>query len=120
MKQIAVALIVCLSITCRPSAAQDSPSACSPPRSWPQPGAKPGHPDADFAACLSDRAYNARNVHVPVAAAANGVIAQCDVEVDRFEGAMTAPADSDSPSVQQAVMQHATAAVVRYRQCVGR
>ena len=120
MKPTAIALTVCLLAACRPSAAQDSLSTCSPPAPWPQPGAAPGHPDAEFAACLDDRAYKARNVQVPVAAAANGIIAQCDVEVDHFEGAMVAPGDSDRQSVQADVLQQATAAVVRYRQCVGR
>jgi hypothetical protein len=120
MKPTAIALTVCLLAACRPSAAQDNPSACSPPAPWPPAGAIRGHPDAEFAACLADRAYKVRNVHVPVAAAANGVIAECDVEVDHFEGAMVAPGDSDKDSVQQGVLQQATATVVRYRQCVGR
>ena len=120
MKPTAIALTVSLLAGCHPSAAQDCSAACSPPTPWPQTDAVRGHPDAEFAACLDDRAYKARDVHVPVAAAANGIIAQCDVEVDRLEGAMVAPGDSDRQSVQRDALQQATAAVVRYRQCVGR
>jgi hypothetical protein len=55
---------------------------------------------------------------------ANGLVAQCRVEVDRFEGATIAASETGSAQERQAADQEAllqaTAAINQYRQCVGR
>lgn len=117
-------LAVCLVAGCHAASAQGGADSCAPPPAWQAPGARPGQPAAEFAACLKDKAYAARNLNVPLEAAANGIIAQCSVEVDRFEGAMVSPGESGSDEKIQAEeqddMQRASAAVTQYRHCVGR
>ena len=94
---------------------------CAPPTAWPQPGATPGHPDAAFAACLEDRAYKARGVPVPVRSKVAGVIAQCEVEVDRFEGAMifggAAGSDEQRDAVERRATRLAPTAIRAYQPC---
>ena len=122
MRRWMAALGFCLLAGCHPATAQGGAGSCAAPPAWQQAGAK-GHPETEFPACLLDKAYDARNVHVPVEAAANGIIAQCSVEVDRIEGGMVSPGESGSDQKMQADeqqdMQEATAAVTQYRHCVG-
>jgi hypothetical protein len=109
---------------CHPATAQGGSAACAPPPPWPQAGARPGQPDAELAACLSDRAYRARDVAVPLASKTAGVIAQCEVEVDRFEGAMifggATGSDEQVEATERRAEQLATAAVLAYQPCADR
>src|SRR5579871_2770725 len=91
----------CLTAACHQASAKVG-DACAPPPPWRSPGANPGQPAAEFAACLKDKAYDARSVHVPLEAAANGIIAECSVDVDRFEGAMVSPGESGPDQKMQA------------------
>lgn len=116
-------LALCLSCGCHPVAAQDGASSCAAPTPWREADAKPGQPQAELAACLRDQAYQTRNLAIPLNSVANGIIAQCEVGVDRFEGAIVtsnamAPED-ERQADEQAVMQQATADITQYRQCVG-
>jgi hypothetical protein len=99
------------------SQAADSAASCDAPKSWSESDAKPGRPKEELAACLRDQAYQIRNLAIPFVSATNGIVAQCEVRVDRFEG-VTAPT-FDAAS-EQATMQLATDDVTHYRQCVGR
>jgi hypothetical protein len=113
-----LAALACLLAGCHPATAQDGAAPCAPPPAWREADAKPGQPQAELAACLSDQAYQIRSLPVPVASAAAGIVAQCEIRVDRLEGRVGAAApdgDADRMAVQQA-----TADVTRYRQCVGR
>jgi hypothetical protein len=78
----------------------------------------------EFAACLRDQAYETRNLAVPADATAYGIIAQCHVRVDRFEGVTIAASESGSEqerqAADQAAVRQATAAITQYRRCVGR
>jgi hypothetical protein len=118
------ALALCLFAGCHQATAQDSAETCAPPRPWLEPSAKPGRPEIEFAACLREQAYKTRNVRAPVEPVANGLVAQCRVEVDRFEGATIAASETGSAQERQAADQEAllqaTAAINQYRQCVGR
>ncbi len=101
---------------CHPAGSADAAS-CTPPPTWPAAGAKPGQPDAEFAACLADRAWRARALAIPVESAANGVLAQCQIEVDRFENVLY-PNRTDDQDRDQ--LDQATAAVTAARKCSGR
>ena len=91
-------------------------ASCAPPPPWRQVTAR-GHPDAEISACLKNKAYDARDVEVPMQSKVAGVIAQCEVDVDRYEGAPFGGANSWN---EQWVSQQAEAAIVAYRSCEGR
>ena len=110
---IAVAALTLVAACREATAAQ---SACAAPPAWPEPGAKPGQPDRELAACLQAQAYEIRNLSIPVVSAVGGLIAQCEIRVDQFEGSMQA----DSSAREAAAQQEAAAAVAQYRQCVGK
>jgi hypothetical protein len=86
---------------------------CTPAPPWRQTTSR-GHPNAEISACLKEKAYDARNVAVPIQSKAAGIIAQCEVDVDRYEG--RAPFGWD----EQWVSQQASAAVVANQSCSGR
>ncbi|HVN01957.1 MAG TPA: hypothetical protein VMT68_17285 [Caulobacteraceae bacterium] len=113
-------LALCLVAGCQKTAADP----CAPPTPWNPPGAKPGQPAAELSLCLKDQAYADRNVTAPVQAVATGVVVQCEVEVDRFEGSVGAslgPGSDDArKAADAAAVQQATAAVTQYRQCPAR
>ncbi|MFI4933599.1 MAG: hypothetical protein ACHP7N_03190 [Caulobacterales bacterium] len=116
------ALALCLFAGCRPTAAQESASSCAAPPPWREANAKPGQPDAEFAACLRDQAYETRTLTVPVDSTAYGIIAQCHVRVDFFEGRTMAASETgpDAAAADQEAVRQATAAITQYRRCVGR
>jgi hypothetical protein len=119
-----VALAIGLFAGGHEATAQDSAGRCAPPGPWLEPGAKPGRPEIEFAACLREQAYDTRSLPVPVEAAATGIVAQCHIRVDRFEGATIAASETGSKQERQAAdreaLRQATAAINQYRQCVGR
>ncbi len=110
------ALALCLAAGCNQGQAS-SADPCAAPTPWSESAAKPGQPTAELAACLSDRAYQIRSLNIPVVSATAGIVAQCEIRVDRFEGGPIPDRDAAS---EQATMQQATADVTQYRQCVGR
>ena len=120
----AAAVALCVLAGCHPATAQGAFDACAPPPPWLQPGAKPGQPDAELAACLKDKAYDARSVAVPLQSKMAGIIAQCEVEVDHFEGAMPfgggTGSEEQRDAVERQVEQQATAAILAYQPCAGR
>jgi hypothetical protein len=70
---------------------------------------------------LKFQAYKMRQLNIPLASAANGIIAMCEVDVDRFEGAIVtdnamAP-DAQRQAAETVTMQQANAAVTQYRAC---
>ncbi len=112
------ALAVCLLAACHPATAQDGAATCAQPTPWREAASKPGQPQSELTACLRDQAYDTRDLAVPVESAAQGIVAQCEIRVDRFEGRDGAAAP-DQAADREAVAQ-ARAFVARYRQCVGR
>jgi hypothetical protein len=120
----AAALAAFVLVGCQPGTAQGGAAACSPPAPWPGAGARPGQPELELAACLRDRAYQARSVAVPVEAKVAGIIAQCEVGVDRFEGSMifggATGSDEQRRAAEQWEMRQATAAVGAYQTCESR
>jgi hypothetical protein len=110
-----------VSAGCHPPAAQAGADACAPPPAWRQPGARPGEPDQELAACLKDKAWQARAVNVPLASKTAGVIAQCEVEVDQFEGTMVfgggTGSQEERAAVEQRAEQEARDAVIAYQGC---
>ncbi len=120
----AAALAAFVLAGCHPRTAQGGAAACSPPALWPGAGARPGQPELELAACLRDRAYQARSVAVPVASKVAGIIAQCEVDVDRFEGSMifggATGSDEQRRATEQWEMRQATAVVVAYQTCASR
>lgn len=119
LRRSCLALLTCgLVAGCHPATAQDGAAPCAPPRHWQEANAKPGQPQAELAACLKDQGYDTRNLAVPVESVAAGIVAQCEIRIDRFEG-RTGAAAPDAAADRAAVAQ-ATAAVTQYRQCVGR
>jgi hypothetical protein len=114
-------LALCLLLS-GPAAAQNG--GCAPPRPWSEANARHGQPEAEVAACLKARAWETRNLNVPIRSAVAGVVAQCEVRVVFFEG----PAGSASRTrAQQQVdandreaLDQALADVTWSRRCAGR
>jgi hypothetical protein len=105
-------------------ASAQAAEGCVAPPPWSASAARPGHPDQEIAACLRSEAYKARTLHIPVDNVSNGIVASCEVEIDRIEGRFvfddaTAP-KSQRQAVEQSVMRQATAAVTQYRSCAAR
>jgi len=117
----AIVIGACVAAGCHPPAAQGGADACTPPPAWRLTIAKPGLPDLELAACLKDKAYQARAVRVPAKAKTAGLIAQCEVEVDQLEGSMVLGGGSGSEQAREALeqraQQEATAAVAAYQAC---
>jgi hypothetical protein len=113
-----LAALACLLAGCHPATAQDGAATCAPPPPWHEADAKPGQPQAELAACLKAQAYEVRNLAIPVESAAQGIVAQCEIRVDRFEGRVGAAAPD--AAADREVVRQATADVTQYRQCVGR
>ena len=115
----AAALVISISACCRPALALGA--GCAPPPEWPAAGATPGHPDAELAMCLKDRAWKAHAVRVPLKSRVAGIIAQCEVEVDRFEHAepfsFEAGSDEQRAATERWEMRLATAALLAYQPC---
>ena len=118
----AAVLMLWAATACSRATAQDG--ACTPAPVWRQLIANPGRPDAELSACLSDKAYQARAIQVPLQSKVAGVIAQCEVEVDQFEGRMVfgggTGSEEERAAVEQRASQEATAAVAAYQGCGGR
>jgi hypothetical protein len=116
-------LALILAAGCRSATAQSQPGACAAPPAWRQPGAKPGQPDAELAACLKEKAWGARAVRVPVASKTAGLIAQCEVDVDQFEGRMVfgcaGGSQEEREAAEQQVQQQAAAAIEATQGCGG-
>ncbi len=117
----ALAALVALgaAVGCRPAA---DPCAAPPP--WRQVYQKPGQPDAELWGCMNDAAWQARAVNVPLDSKVAGLIAQCEVEVDRFEGNMgfggATGSDADRAATEERAQQLARAAIAEYQSCGGR
>ena len=121
MQGCAAALALLLLSGCQPATAQGDATGCAPPPAWLAPGAKPGRPNAEMAACLKDKAYDALSVSVPLNSKVAGIIAQCEVEVDRFEPGMpfggATGTDEEREARDREETREATAAVLAYRSC---
>ena len=119
----AAVLTLFLLAGCQPATAQGG-AGCAAPPPWQQPGAKPGQPNAEMAACLKDKAYDARGLAVPQDSKVAGIIAQCEVDVDRFEVDMpfggATGSDEERAARERSVTQQATAAVLAYQSCTSR
>jgi len=111
------ALALCLLAGCHPASAQGGASDCGPPPAWSAATAKPGQPQAELTACLKYQAYQIRSLTIPLESAAAGVVAQCEIPIDRLEGHVGAAAP-DTAADQAAVAQ-ANADVAQYRECAG-
>jgi len=105
-----------------PAAAQGG--GCAPPPSWSEANAGHGQPVAEVGECLRARAWEARNLNVPVNSAVAGIVAQCKVRVVFSEGAAGSPSRARA---QQQVGVHdrqaqdeALADVTWVRRCAGR
>ena len=81
-RALAALMALGAAVACRPATAD--PCAVPPP--WRQVYLKPGQPDAELWGCLNDAAWEARAVSAPLDSKAAGLIAECEVGVDRFEG----------------------------------
>ena len=97
---------------------------CAAPPPWQQVYPKPGQPDAELWGCLNDAAWEARAANAPLDAKAAGLIASCEVDVDRFEGNMVfgsaTGSDEDRAAAEQRAQQLARAAIAEYQSCGGR
>jgi hypothetical protein len=109
----AAVLAFCVIVGCHQSATSADP--CAPPPPWNPAGAKPGQPDQEFATCLRDQAYETRNLAIPINSVAQGIIAQCQIRVDRFEGRMA----DENAAAERDADRPATAAVIESRRCIG-
>ncbi len=97
---------------------------CAAPPPWRLVYPKPGQPDAELWGCLNDAAWDARALNIPLDSKASGIIAQCEVDVDRFEGNMAfgsaTGSDEDRASAEQRAQQLARAAIAQFQTCAGR
>jgi hypothetical protein len=109
-----------LLVGCKLATAQDGANDCRAPPPW----AAPGQPNAEMAACLRDKAYDARSVNVPASSKVAGIIAQCEVEIDRAEPGMpfggATGSDDERAARERQVTQWASAAVAAYQPCANR
>ena len=118
----ALAALVALgaAVVCRPATADP----CAQPPPWRQVYPKPGQPDAELWGCLNDAAWAARALNVPQDSKVAGLIAQCEVEVDKFEGSTAfgsaTGSDEDRTAAEQRAQQLARAAIAEYQGCAGR
>jgi len=107
-------------VGCRPATAD----RCAAPPPWRQVYPKPGQPDAELWGCLNDAAWDARAVNVPLDSKAAGLIAECEVDVDKYEGNMVfgsaTGSDEDRATAEQRAQQLARAAIAEYLGCEGR
>ena len=113
-----VAAALCLLVGCHPATAQDGAADCGPPPPWTEAAAKPGQPQVELAACLKHQAYQIRNLTIPIESATAGIVAQCEVPIDRLEG--HAFASAPDAAADQAALAQARADVAQYRRCPGR
>jgi len=94
------------------------------PPPWRQVYPKPGQPDAELWGCLNDAAWEARAVSAPLESKVAGLIAECEVDVDRFEGTMVfgsaTGSDEELATAEQRAQQLARAALAEYQACGGR
>ena len=109
------ALALCLLAGCHPATAEGGAPDCGPPPAWSVATAKPGQPQAELTACLKYQAYQIRDLAMPVESAAAGIVAQCEIPIDRLEGHVGAAAP-DAAADQAAVAQ-ARADFTQYKQC---
>ena len=95
--------------------------SCAAPPVWSAADAKPGRPNQELSACLRSEAYKARDLHIPMVSMTNGIVAICEVEIDRIEHAMVfdnaTMSDDQRRAIEQDVMRRATAAATQYRSC---
>ncbi|MBV9509963.1 MAG: hypothetical protein JO303_06755 [Caulobacteraceae bacterium] len=115
------ALALLMVVGCQRGAPQAAADRCAAPPDWRAAYAKPGQPQAELTACLKFQAYQTRKLAIPLSSAANGIIAMCEVDVDRFEGALVtdnamAP-DAERLAAEQNAMRQASAAVTQYKAC---
>ena len=114
-------LALCLLLS-GPAAAQSG--GCAPPRPWTEAGAPHGRPEAEVAACLRDRAWDIRDLHIPIQSAVAGIVAQCEVRVIFFEGpagsASRARAQQQVDANDREALDEALADVTSSRRCAGR
>lgn len=119
---LAVVLGIGLIAGC-PLAATASESCAAPPL-WREAAARPGRPGMEFAACIRDQGYETRSLAVLLESTAQGIIAQCHVRVDYFEGKGMAERETAPEQARQAAdredFRQAVTAVTHYRRCVGR
>jgi hypothetical protein len=90
---------------------------CDPPPPF-QDAVKPGQPQVELTACLKAQAYDTRTLSIPLEPNAQGIVAQCEIRVDRLEGHVGAAAPD--AAADQAALAQARADVTQYRQCAGR
>lgn len=118
-RMLAAVVAIGAAVGCRQAA-----DPCSAPPPWRQVYLKPGQPDAELWGCLNDAAWEARAVNAPLDSKAAGLIAQCQVDVDRFEGNMAFGSATGSPedlaAAEQRAQQLARAAIAEYQTCAGR
>jgi hypothetical protein len=104
-------------VGCRPATADP----CAQPPPWRQVYPKPGQPDAELWGCLNDAAWDMRAANVPLDSKVAGLIAECQVDVDKFEGnrmfGSATDADEDRAAAEQRAQQLARAAVAEYQAC---
>lgn len=96
---------------------------CAPPTPWGEANARHGRPEAEVGACLKARAWETRNLNVPIRSAVAGIVAQCEVRVVFFEG--PAGSASRTRALQQVdandreALNQALADVTWSRRCAG-
>jgi len=119
-RALAALMAIVAAAGCRPIAADP----CTVPPPWRQVYLKPGQPDAELWGCLNDAAWEAKGARVPLDAKVAGLIAECEVEVDRFEGravfGSASGSDEDRVTAEERAQQLARAAVAEYQSCGGR
>lgn len=97
--------------------------ACAEPPPWTAVYARPGRPFDEIWGCLNDAAWRARDVRVPENSKVGGIIAQCEVEVDHFEGRMVfggfGPSEARQAEIEQRVEQEARTAIAAAAHCSG-
>jgi hypothetical protein len=121
-REIWIACLASYLLLCGAATAQDG--GCTPPSPWSEANASLGRPEADVEACLKARAWETRNLEVPIRSAVAGIVAQCEVRVVFSAG----PAGSASRTrVQRRVdandsvaLDQALADVTGSRRCGGR
>ena len=118
-RALVVPVALSAAIGCRPAV-----DPCTPPPPWRQVYPKPGQPDAERWGCLNDTAWEPRAVSAPLDSRAAGLIAECEVDVDRFEGNMVfgsaMGSEEDRATAEQRAQQLARAAIAEYQGCGGR
>lgn len=97
---------------------------CAAPPPWSEAVARHGRPETEIAACLKAKAWETRNLDVPVRSVVGGIVAQCEVRAVDLEGPQASASRFGAlrriDANDRRALDQALADVTWSRRCAGR